>query len=166
MLAFPFMPAALRAADQPAPATVSAITELIAQIRQAAPANRQKLIETAIANNPAIASGLGAALITNFPADAATMTKIVVDSVIGLGISNTAKSEILLSLAQAAVQAALQIPPSSVTDLIVTVNGVKDALANVPPEFKPSVAAYIIPIAGNLDNTDTKTKPIVSSDTL
>lgn len=174
VLALPIAPA-VHAQTTPSTATTPAVAEIIAQVRAAAPADRQKLIEAAVANNPAISANLAAALVTNFPTDAAALTKVVVDSVIGLGVSNTVKSELLAKIAQTAVQAALQIPQSSVPDLVATVNGVKDVLANVPADFKQAVAPYVIPVASIADirnqvkdliNPNNNNTPIVSDDTL
>jgi len=155
-LVSPVLSVAVQAQPTPAPTSAPApssetqvattVPELIAQLKAANPADRKAIIEAAVARNPNLAGPLSGALVTNFPADAAAFTKVVVDAVVALKIDTAAKSDILVKIAQTAVVSALQLPPNSVTDLVATVNGVKDALANVPAEFKPAVAAYVTPV--------------------
>jgi hypothetical protein len=150
----------------PTAATASAIATLVASIRNAPAANRQKLVQDAIKADPTISSALVAALITSFPTEAASYTKTVVDAVIGLTLSNEAKSTILTAVASSAVPAALALPPALVTDLVASVNAVKSALANVPPQFAPAVAQYTTPIVGVIIAENGTIQEIVSASSL
>ena len=181
VLALSVVPATVRAVE-PTTATSPDVTALMVQINGAtSPAARQKLIKDAIAANPNIASGLIAALISKSPGSAANLTKLVVDTVLGLSLDNTAKSEVLKNVAKSAVDAALVISRSSVDNLVNTVNAVKAALANVPQDFANAVAIYTTPITsadpryeslgGGTNNTtnsnnNNNTSNIVSADTL
>lgn len=164
--------------------TNTAVQQIVQTIRRAGVANRQQLIQAAIASDPNMAADLVQALVEAFPGDAAAMTGFVVDSLIAANIDVTVKASILTAVAQSAVNAALSIPPTAVPNLINTVNDVKAALSNVAGEsFQQAVASYVTPISqlpqppqqqqqqqsgnppGSTINTDTlPTEIIVSND--
>jgi hypothetical protein len=161
----PFTVHAQNAPTQTA-ATAASVASLMTAIRSAPAANRQKMVQDAIKADPSISSALVAALITSFPTEAANYTKTVVDTVISLTITTAEKSTILTAVASSAVPAALQLPPSSVTNLVAAVNAVKAALANVPAEYTPAVANYIAPISGVIVAEDGTITEIVSASSL
>lgn len=161
-----------------APPTTSSgqsVSAFVASLRGVSAEERQALILTFLANNPNLAPSLVEALIATFPGDASTLTANVVDSLLSLNLPNNTTSDLLTEVARRAVQAALQIPETAVPDRLATINDVKAALANVPPDFTPFVAAYITPLtrlpespltAGGLISTeDLPTQVIVSDDT-
>jgi hypothetical protein len=125
------------------------VAGLVTSIRNAAPADRQKLVQDAIRDNPEISNSLVAALITAFPTESAVYTQTVVNAVLSLSIPNDSKSQILTAVAAAAVPAALQLPAASVPDLVAAVNAVKNALANVPVAFAAAVQNYVAPVTAN-----------------
>jgi hypothetical protein len=136
-------------------AAVQAVVE--AARKATTPADREKLVQDAIAADPESAPQLVEALIAAFPAEAPTLTGVVVNSLIAMNIPTEAKATILTAVAQSAVNAALSIPTTAVPSLINTVNDVKAALANVgaDPVLAAAVAAYTTPLTQLPPRTDT-----------
>lgn len=147
---------------------------LVAGIRLAPPSERADLVKAALAANPRSAPALVAALITAFPGEAAAYTKLVVDALLATDLPADIKGATLAEVARNAVQAALQIPPAAVADLLATVNEVKAALAGVPPSFLEYVAAHTTPLTrlpetvllANTTGGTLPTQTILSDDTL
>jgi hypothetical protein len=124
------------------------VARIVALSRGANAERRQALIQEAINSDPSVASTLVAALISAFPSDSPGLTGLVVASLLSnTSISTTVKSSILTAVAQTAVEAALFIPATAVSNLVDTVNAVKNALANVAPAFQQDVASFVIPLA-------------------
>lgn len=119
---------------------------LVAAIKQAPAEERAGLVEAALAATPGLAPALIEALISAFPREAEAYTKLVLDSILGADLPSEAKGALLTEIGRKAVQAALQIPPTSVDNLLATINGVKAVLAAIPPEFRDFVAAYTLPL--------------------
>lgn len=176
-LALPSLALAQGGPRGPQAASNAVITTLINQARGATAAQRQVLVENALRTNPLLARELVSRLIAEFPADAAALTKVVVDAVIALpAVSQEAKSEILTQVAQASVNAALAIPQGRVESILQTVNAVKNELAQVPQTFQDAVQQYIIPLTAesalltgtnNQENDpNEQEEQIISPDTL
>lgn len=164
-----------------APQANPVIVNLVNQVRSATtPQQRQALVQNALRTNPMLARELVQSLITAFPREAATFTKLVVDTVVSLpaaAVSQEAKSQILTQVAQAAVNAALAIPQGRVESILTTVNEVKSQLASVPATFQQAVQQYIAPLTpesalltgtGNNNNNENneQEEQIISPDTL
>lgn len=165
-------------------ATVAAV---VANVRLASVSEKEAFIQAAINSDPGIAGLLIDALIFAFPVEASTMTGFVVQSVLtapSLSTNTILKSSILTEVAQAAVEAAVQIPASTVPNVVNAVNAVKSELAAVTATF-PDVAPFTTPITelptintdpnpnptpvagedGTVTDTTTETQIIVSDDT-
>ena len=123
------------------------VTATVNAVRQAADDEAvEQLIAAAINLDPEIASDLVAALVVAYPLTSDVLTDHVVQSVISNANTNVnQKSAILTTVAQKAVDAALAIPPSSVPDLITTVNNVKTKLRQVVDTFQ-TVEQYTAPL--------------------
>ena len=162
------------ALDTPVVATAA---EVVASVKGALRSDRKRLVEQAIQNNPDIAGALIAALIAEFPAEAAEYTTTVVAAVIALPVASRSteqKAAILTTVAQAAVPAALLIPASRVDSVVKAVNAVKDALATVTsgtdPQFANAVGSYTAPLVEGqeliLTTPEGSETVIVSGDSL
>lgn len=176
-LALPASSLAQGGAGQLQAANNTVIANLITQVRGATPQQRQTLVQNALRTNPMLAREMVARLISEFPAEAAALTKVVVEAVINLpGVSQDAKAQILTQVAQASVNAALAIPQGRVDSILQTVNAVKNELAQVPPTFQNAVQQYIIPLTtesalltgtNNQENDpNEQDEQIISPDTL
>lgn len=138
--------------------------------------DREQAIKDAIAADPSIAGALIAALIANFPTQAAAHTETVVAAVIALPEASTPvaqKATILASVAESAVPAALVIPASQVDSVVQTVNAVKAALAQVAetnPVLGDAVANYTAPLVEGqeliLNTPEGQETVVVSGDSL
>ena len=150
----PASPPAVRAAG---------VQQLVNLSRGATPARRQALIKAAIDSDPTIASSLIEALVEAFPSDSPALTSAVVSNILTNPTLNTAaKSTILTQVAQSAVNTALQIPPTSVPNLVNTVNAVKAALASVgtDTQLQAAVSLYTTPIS-QLPNPSNPTQTVI-----
>ncbi len=133
------------------------VQSVVDAVRRSSPADREQLIQAAIAADPDSAPQLVEALIAAFPAESPALTSFVVNSLIALNLPTETKATILTAVAQSAVNAALSIPTTAVPNLLNTVNDVKAALANVgaDPVLAAAVAAYTTPLTQLPPRTDT-----------
>lgn len=160
----------------PTQAQTDAAAVVMTSVKGASKADRARLVREAIAADPEVAGALIAALITEYPGEAAAYTETVVTAILAIpetSRNTEAKASILTSVAEAAVPAALLIPSSRVDSVVQSVNAVKAALAQVAatnPLLANAVASFTAPLVEGdviiLNTGENQQEVIVSGDTL